>query len=222
MTVPSSELQERLASRDPNLIRAVLEASDVSWRDDDDANELARRLVAALWWRTHSPAGQALLPDSLDDLVDRYGQKLGVPLPTGDAYARLQALASQALPAVHAPLALEALDEEIKQKLRRPVWGRLAGASGSGGAFGAGWVARKVLGGMVSPLWSVLARLPYVGPAVIAVRSGAGTVLSLSGPVGIGLALLTLNSLLGPRYDRGLPLLVGAGLILRDLPVPVE
>jgi hypothetical protein len=222
MPVSSSALRTRLASRDPDLLRAVLEASDVSWRDDDDTDELARRLVSALWWRTHSPAGQALLPDTLDDLVERYGQKLGVRLPQGEVYARLQALTAQALPASDAPLEVRDLDEAVQKKLRRPVWGRLAGASGSGGAFGAGWVARKVLAGTIGPVWAVLARLPYVGPAVIAVRSSAGTVLSLSGPVGIGLALLTLNSLLGPRYDRGLPLLIGAGLVLRDLPAPAD
>lgn len=222
MTTSSLELRARLAERDPDLMRAVLEASDVSWRDDDDAEALARRLVQALWWRTHSPAGQTLMPDSLDDLVERYAQKLGVLLPEADVYARLQALTQHALPSTGQPLELQNLDEAVKKKLSRPVWGRLAGASGSGSAFGAGWLARRVLAGTVGPVWSVLARLPYVGPAVVAIRTSAGTVLSLSGPVGIGLALLTLNSLLGARYDRGLPLLVGAGLVLRDLPAPVE
>jgi hypothetical protein len=222
MTVSSVELRARLADRDPNLLRAVLEASDVSWRDDDDAPQLAKRLVDALWWRTHSPAGQVFLPDSLDSMVDRYGKKLGIALPEADAFARLQALSTAALPAHDEPLALENVDASVKKKLKRPVWGRLAGASTSGGALGAGWVARRILAGTVGPIWAVLARLPYVGPVVIAVRSSAGTVLTLSGPVGIGLALLTLNSMLGPRYDRGLPLLVGAGLILRDLPATAE
>jgi hypothetical protein len=221
MTVSSAQLHARLSCRDPDLLRAVLEASDVAWRDDDGASELAGRLVKALWWRTHSPAGQAIRPDSLDDLVDRYGQRLEVHLPTGDVYGRLQALAVSTLPATDEPLDLETLDPSVKQKLQRPVWGRLAGATGSGGAFGAGWVARRVLQGTIGPIWMLLAKLPYVGPFVIGVRSSAGTVLSLSGPVGIGLALLTLNSALGPRYDRGLPLLVGAGLVLRDLPARV-
>mgnify|MGYP000191304112 CR=1 FL=1 len=222
MSVSSIELRARLSERDPDLLRAVLEASDVSWRDDDDSAELARRLVKALWWRTHTPAGQAVLPDSLDNLVDRYGKKLGVSLPDGDAFARLQALSVAALPSHDAPLKLDELDASVKRKLRRPVWGRLAGATGSGGAFGAGWVARRVLQGTVGPIWALLAKLPYVGPVVIAVRSSAGTVLSLSGPLGIGLALLTLNSALGPRYDRAMPLLVGAGLVLRDLPAAVN
>ena len=222
MTVSSIDLRARLAERDPDLLRAVLEASDVSWRDEDDTDALAGRLVSALWWRTHSPAGQAVMPDSLDDLVDRYARKLSVALPAGDAYARLQVLSGHALPSPAEPLRFDALDPGVQRKLRRPVWGRLAGASGSGGALGAGWIARKVLTGTVGPVWALLARLPYVGPAVVAVRSSAGTVLSLSGPVGIGLALLTLNSMLGARYDRGWPLLVGAGLVLRDVPATVD
>ena len=47
MPVSSSALRTRLASRDPNLLRAVLEASDVSWRDDDDADALADDLRQA-------------------------------------------------------------------------------------------------------------------------------------------------------------------------------
>lgn len=222
MTVSSTELRDRLAERDPDLLLAVLEASDVSWRDDDEPADLAKRLVSALWWRTHSPAGQALMPDSLDALLDRYARKLSVTLPSGDAYARLQALTAHALPAPNEPLRLDDLEPSVQRKLQRPVWGRLAGASGSGGALGAGWLARKVLTGTVGPVWALLSRLPYVGPAVVAIRSSAGTIFTLSGPVGIGLALLTLNSLLGARYDKGLPLLIGAGLVLRDLPATVD
>lgn len=221
MTVSQTELRDRLSERDPDLLRAVLEASDVSWRDDDTAAELAARLVKALWWRTHSPAGQAVFPDDLDQLVARYAKRLDVVLPEGDAFARLQALSVAALPQHDAPLQLSELDPAVKRRLRRPVWGRLAGATGSGGAVGAGWLARRVLQGTIGPVWALLAKLPYVGPVVVAVRTGAGTILSLSGPIGIGLALLTLNSALGPRYDRALPLLVGAGLVLRDLPATV-
>lgn len=222
MTVSSVELFARLSERDPDLLRAVLEASDVSWRDDDAAPELARRLVKALWWRTHSPAGQAVAPDSLDRIVHRYAKKLDVELPAGDAFAQLQALSVACLPSTDTPLSLDDVEPAVKRKLKRPVWGRMAGATGSGGALGAGWVARRVLQGTIGPIWALLAKLPYVGPVVIAVRSSAGTVVSLSGPIGIGLALLTLNSAFGPRYDRGLPLLVGAGLVLRDLPAPVR
>ena len=34
-------------------------------------------------------------------------------------------------------------------------------------------------------------------------------------PVGIGLALLSINGALGPEYDRALPLLLGVGLLRR-------
>lgn len=217
MAVSSPELRARLAERDPALLRAVLEASNVSWSDADDGDALARRLVDALWWRTHSPAGQALRPDSLDQLVSLHAERLDVVLPVGDAYTRLQALTQAVLPSGQVVDAGQVPDD-VARRLRRPVWGRLAGASAAGTAFGARWLAGRVAAGMVGPIWAVLAQLPWVGPAVIAVRTGAGAVLSLSGPIGVGLALLTLNSALGPRYDKALPLLLGAGLVLRDLP----
>ena len=218
MTVSQMELRARLEDRDPDLLRAVLEASDVSWREQDDAPELARRLVDALWWRTHTPAGKAIMADSLDKIVDRYGKRLELDLAAGDVWGRLQELTTATVPSSDDPLRLDSLDDETRARLKRPIWGRLASATGSGSAMGAGWLARRVLQGMAAPIWAVLAKLPYVGPAVIAVRSGAGTILAVSGPLGIGLALLTLNSALGARYDRALPLLVGAGLVLRDLP----
>jgi len=218
MTVSQLELRARLADRDPDMLRAVLEASDVSWSEEDDADELARRLVDALWWRTHSPAGKVVMADSLDKMVDRYGGRLELDLPAGDAWSRLQALTTATVPSGDDPLRLDSLDDDTRARLRRPIWGRLAGATGTGGVAGAGWLARRLLQGMAAPIWAVLAQLPYVGPAVIAVRASAGTILAVSGPLGVGLALLTLNSAFGPRYDRAMPLLVGAGLILRDLP----
>ncbi len=222
MSVTQADFRDRLSTRDPQLLRAVLEASEVSWSETDDTERLAKRLTDALWWRSHTPAGQVLMADSLDALVDRTARQLDVSLPSGDVWARLSALTAALLPPEGQPLVLEDIDPNIRARLRRPVWGRLAGATGAGGAFGARFLAARVLQWTVGPLWMVLARLPWVGPAVVAVRTGAGTVLGVAGPIGIGLALLTLNSALGPRYDRALPLLVGAGLVLRELPAEAE
>ena len=67
MTVSQNELQTRLSARDPDLLRAVLEASDVSWRDDDDVRRhhrllgMQRRMVARVAHDMGTPLAAAQL-----------------------------------------------------------------------------------------------------------------------------------------------------------------
>ena len=84
--VTADALRDRLASRDPALLQAVLEASGVRWSPDDQGPALADRLVRALWWRTHSPLGQAVAPAALDGLLDEVGGRLQLDLGPGDAW----------------------------------------------------------------------------------------------------------------------------------------
>lgn len=220
MPVTRDEVERALQGRDPKLIAAVLEAAEVAYDEAEDAAALAKRLTAALWWRSHSPAGQLLMPDNLDQLVDRTGKRLAIELGDGDAWARLTAL-TNALVDADTPVDLESLDEDTRARLSRPVWGRLAGVGGAGSALGARWAASKLLALTVGPLWDLIMLIPKVGPALIAVRTAAGTVAAVSGPLAIGIALLTVNSALGARYDKALPLLLGIGLICRN-PVVVR
>lgn len=217
--ITAADVRARLSTRDPAAIRAVLEAAQVSAPEGADAGALADRLVAALWWRTHSPAGQLLVPDTLDQLVDRVESRLKLDLGLGDGWARLDALAEALVPRDRA-ISVDQLDETARRRLRRPVWGRLAGAGLSGSSFASGWAAQKVLVWTAGPIWDFLLALPRVGSAVFWVRNGAGAVAAVSTPLGIGLALLTLNSALGPRYEQAVPLLVGISLVLRNPVAP--
>jgi len=79
-------------------------------------------------------------------------------------------------------------------------------------------VALKVLAWTQGPVWDLLPRVPQVGPVFAGIRAGVRTVARASAPLGIALALLSLNQALGPEDDRALPLLLGVGLLARELP----
>ncbi len=209
-------LQARLGERDAGLLAAVLDAADVAHDGPDEGAEaLARKLVAALWWRSHSPVGQVLSPDSLGDLVGRSGKKLGIDLGAGDPWEQLAVLTDALVPS-NRPIDLDALPESSRKRLRRGAWRELLGLSGVGSALGSRWASLRLLGLMQGPLWRLLALVPRVGPTLLKVKGATGAVAALSGPFAVLVGLATLNSALGPRYDAALPLLVGAGLVLRN------
>lgn len=215
MAVTRTELQEVLSKRDPRQLERVLDASEVWFPDGADGDELARRLVDALWWRTHSPLGKTLIPDALDDLIERYERKLGQELGGGDAWRRLEAMTTAMLPSDRA-LSVEDLPEDARKRLEKALWLDMAGLGVAGGSAGARWTARTLLKWTKGPLWDLIKHIPRVGPALGVIRTGAGKVALVSGPLGVTVALLTLNHTLGPDYDRALPLLLGVGLVCRN------
>jgi len=215
MAVTREELQEVLSKRDPRQLERVLDASEVWFPEGADGAELARRLVDALWWRTHSPLGKSLLPDALDDLISRYEKKLDLDLDEGDTWSRLESLTATMVPTDRA-LSVEELPDEARKKLEKALWMDMAGVSVAGSSAGARWAARTLLKWTKGPLWELIKHIPRLGPALGAIRTGAGKVVAVSGPLGITVALLTLNHTLGPDYDRALPLLLGVGLVCRN------
>lgn len=215
MSVTRAELQQALSAKEAPALRAVLDAAEVRYAEVDTAERLAERLAKALWWRTHSPAGQVLLPDDLDDLVDRAARRLRLELPEGDTWERLEALTAELLPRGR-PVSLDDLDPAVRKRLARTVWLQLLGTTAAGGAVGSRFLAMRVLGWTAGPVWDLIRFLPKIGPALVGLRTGAGTVAAVSGPVGIALAVASLNSVLGPRYDEALPLLLGVGLLCRN------
>ncbi|RME20596.1 MAG: hypothetical protein D6798_20110, partial [Deltaproteobacteria bacterium] len=72
------------------------------------------------------------------------------------------------------------------------------------------------------PVWDLLPRVPTVGPVFAGIRRGATTIARVSGPVGVALALLSLNLAFGAEDDRALPLLLGIGLLVREAPRVVD
>jgi len=215
-TVSRDALEALLSGKDASLLSAVLTAADVAHDGPDEgAPRLASRLVGALWWRAHSPARQLVAPRSLDALVDRAGARLEVELGEGDVWSRLDVLTTRLLDRAE-PVSIEALPPEVRERLERTVWTKVLGASAAGSAAAARVASLKLLQLASGPTWRLITMLLKLGPALVAVRGGAGTVAAASGPVGVVIALVTLNSVFGPTDDTALPLLLGVGLACRQ------
>ena len=138
----------------------------------------------------------------------------------GDTWLRLASLTDALVPGDR-PVSLDALDPETVRRLRRSAWGQVLGWTGVGASAASRWAAVRTLGLLQGPIFQMLRLLPTVGPVLVKAKGAAGAVAAVSGPVGIALALASLNASLGARYDRALPLLVGVGLVLRN-PVVVR
>ncbi len=215
MTITRQAVEQALTGRDPRILERVLDVSEVWFPDGADADELSRRLTKALWSRTHSPLGGALVPDSLDDIIDTVERRLGLTLAGVDAWGRLDALTDHMLQTDRL-LSIDELPEKARKKLEKAVWMDITGVGIAGSAAGARLAARMLLKVMRGPLWDLIKFIPRVGPALGAIRIGAGKVAVVSGPLGVMVALLTLNHTFGPTYDRALPLLLGLGLAVRN------
>lgn len=215
MPVAQRELESILASRDPKLLERVLDVGEVWFPDGADAPELAKRLTNALWRRTHSPLGRMIVPDALDDIVDTVSKKLKLDLGAGEVWSRLDALTDELL-TTDRMLTYDELPPKSRKKLEKALWLDLAGVGTAGSAAASRWVARGLLKWTKGPLWDLIKLIPRVGPVLGTIRGSAGTVAAVSGPLGITVALLTLNHTFGPEYDRALPLLLGIGLICRN------
>ncbi len=219
--VTRADVAARLRLCRPDDLAAVLQAADLAPADPHDPAALAEQIVAALWSRTHTPLGNAVMPASLDRLVDRVARKTDTTLPQGDAWARLDALTRALLPGGRVTR-LDAVRPETLDRLRKTLWPAWTGVAGGAGAAGSRLAALELLRRTTGPIWDLLPRVPTVGPVFAGIRKGATTIARVSAPVGIALALLSLNQTFGPEDDKALPLLLGVGLLLRDAPQVVE
>lgn len=217
MAISRDQLTERLALAEPDDLCAVLVAAGLEPEAEADPAGLARQLTAALWWRTHTPLGQTVLPDSLDRIVERIAGKLGRRLPEGDGFDRLEALTASVLPDGRVR-SLDQLDPELRSRLERGHGAAITGLFAGTGAAATRIASWKLLTWTRGPVWDLVPLVPKLGPLFLTVRAGAATAARLSAPVGIAMALLSLNATFGAADDEALPLLLGAGLLLRELP----
>lgn len=220
MTTTRQDLEARLADCDSARLTAVLEAADVRIGSAASSGDLAARLVRALWWRTHSPVGFVAMSDSLDDLVANTARKLDLPLPEGDAFLKLEALTEHLVPAGK-PIRVSDLPSETVDRLESAQWTSWLALGATGTAAGTKVTADAIVNLFKGPIGDILPYLPKIGPIAIAVKNGAKVVAKVAGPVGIGFGILTVNDVLGADYDEAVPLLVGAGLCLREGDVEV-
>ncbi|MEC7986116.1 MAG: hypothetical protein VX278_13210, partial [Myxococcota bacterium] len=165
---------------------------------------------------SHTPVRNIVAPRTLEDIIQIYAKKLSLSIDKSvDAYEQLEALRSQLLD-TDAVISVADIPDDIKEQLTRSLWPRLAGVGGAGTAAGSRWAARKVLELTNSKWLDLIKLIPKVGPGLIAVRTIASTVATISAPIGVALSLWTLNENFGPQWDRCLTLLVGSALCLQS------
>ena len=210
------ELSQRLSQCPALMLQEVLTSNGIYTSDEATAQVMADRLAAEIWKHSHTPIGEWVMPSSLEDILDIYAQKLEIDIPKDQhVWGQLQSL-REALIQSDTQINIDDLPDDLKERLQRSVVPRVMGASAAGGAAGARWAALKVLQWTSSRWLDLIKLLPQIGPAIIAIRGVAGFLARVSGPVGIALALWSVNDSFGPKWDRCLGLLLGAALCLQD------
>lgn len=218
MAITQTDFANALSRCDAPALAVVLDAAEIRVRDGDDPSSMGKRLASALWWRTHTPVGKVAMADDLGGIIRRVARKAKVELPeSSDDLELLEAL-TQAL-APEDELDLTQLDPTVMKRLRTSHWAEWFGVGTAGTAVGGKFVAATYLK-WTAPVVDWLPYVPKIGPILVGARTVSNTVVKVAGPIGIGVSLLTLNSVLGADLDRALPLLLGSGLALRNASPP--
>ena len=220
MPITQTDFAQALSRCDAPSLAVVMDAADMRVRDGDAPSSMGKRVASALWWRTHTPVGKVALADDLGGIIRRVARKAKIELPeSSDDLELLEALTQALVP--EDELDLSQLDPAIMKRLRTTHWAEWFGVGTAGTAVGGKFVAATYLK-WTAPVVDWLPYVPKIGPILVGARTVSNTVVKVAGPIGIGVSLLTLNSVLGADLDRALPLLLGSGLALRNATPPPE
>lgn len=216
-------LEATLAVQDPEALRLILHASEVDPRDAETGADLAKRIAEAIWWNYGTPLGYLTERGTLEEIVRHVARRLKVDDrvdPDVPVWEQIRALTSALVAELpEHGITLETLDASTRQRLS-PSWIPSVGlGTGAVGSFGTRWGAGKVLALLKTPIGRLLPLLPGVGPWVGMIRTGIGAVHLVTGPLGVALTVMSVNSALGANYQRLVPLLLGVGALG---PKPVE
>lgn len=223
MATTRDALQAALAQQDPEALRLILAASEVDDRGAQTAPELAARIADAIWWNYATPIGYLAERATFEDVVRHLARRLKVDhrvdpdLPVWDQVDALTRVLVEEVPADGITVA--SLDEATRKRLS-PSWIPSVGmGTGAAGSFATRWGTGHLLNLLRTPIGRLLPLLPGIGPWVGAIRTGAGALYVVSGPLGVALTVLSVNSALGTNYRRLVPLVLGVGALR---PSPVE
>lgn len=217
MPIVRADIEAALASHEPAALRIVLEAAEIHPRDAQTSRELAARIADALWWHYSSPLGYLADQTTLEAVVQHVARKLGVTRAVDadeDGWSQLEKLTHamfQSLP--DNGVSLLDLDEVSREKVQ-PSWVPTVGLGvGSGGSVGTAWMSGKALGFLKGPIGRLLPLIPPIAPYYKLLVTGLGTVRFVAWPLGIALAVLSVNSALGANERKLVPLLLGVGAL---------
>ncbi|MFT4625126.1 MAG: hypothetical protein ACI8PZ_003792 [Myxococcota bacterium] len=214
MGVTRDLAKQVLALHQPDHLAAVLEAAGIRPRGST-RRELAHRVAERLWWSYCTPLGYAADRVTLERIVDHTAKRLGQAGATraaSDPWAKARALTRTVVPAVEgAGVSLDALDDLTRARARNAWLTTAAWGAGATSSFGARLVSGHVLKALSSPVGRLLPLLPPLAPYLRPVKAGARIAYAAGGPVGAGLALLTLNDALGTNYPTVVSLVLGLG-----------
>ena len=223
MATSREALERTLAVHDAAALRLILEASDVSPRDAESPTDLAKRIADAIWWNYSTPIGYLAERATFEDVVRHLARRLGVDDrvdPDLDVWQQVAALTRAMVAELPVDgISIETLDESTRQRLS-PSWlGAVGWGGGATGSFAARWTTGHLVALLKTPIGRLLPLIPYVGPWVGVVKAGASAVHLVSGPLGVAMMVLSVNSSLGANYARLVPLVLGVGALG---PKPVE
>jgi len=216
MATARSDVRNALAVHDEAALRAILDAAGVSPRGAETSAELASRIADALWWSFTTPLGYATDQATLEEIVSHTARKLRVDPETRgkDVWEALDAMTQALFEQIpEEGVALDDLEPAVRKRLSASWLPTMAWGSGAGGSFGARWGAGKVLLLLKGPIGRLLPYFPPLAPVVGPVRVAASAVHMVSGPLGIAMATLALNSALGTNYRKLVPLLLGVAAL---------
>lgn len=216
MRTTRADVEATLAVHEAEPLRAVLEAAGLRAPEGETARELARRIAEQLWWSYATPIGYYSDRVVLEDIVEHTARRLGAEsaLQQACVWLRLDALTRALVHQVReAGVTLDDLDPSVRARLWPDVFPTMAWGTGATGAFGTRWASARVIRFLDGPIGRLLPLLPPLAPWVGAIRTGASTLHMVTGPLGVGLAVLSFNEALGTRYRKLVPLLLGVGAL---------
>jgi len=210
-----AELCQLLSQYPTLLLSEILESNQFVVDNKSSSEELAKNIANEVWKQSHTPFGEFVLPKSLEQILQVYSSKLDIQIDKDAPIETQLEVLRSAIMSKNPEIQFSDIPIEIKQRLEQSILPNVLGFSAAGGAAGTGWAARKFLDWTNSKWLDIIKRIPKIGPTVIVVRGIAGTVARFSGPVGIAIALWSVNQSLGPKWDRCLGLLLGIALCIR-------
>lgn len=229
MATTREQLARTLAVHDVDALRLILRASEVDVRGAATPAALADRIADAIWWNYHTPLGYVADRDTLEDIVRHVARRLGVADrvdPDIDVWGQVRALTDALVAEIPVEgIGVDALDETTRARIGASWAAPLGWGTGATGSFGTRWVTGRALAWLRGPIGRLLPLLPILGPWVTAIRTGVGAVYAVSGPLGVALTVLSLNSALSTDYRRLVPLILGVGAlgpapVIDVVPVP--